>query len=96
MGLLRDVTVTDEGDVLVELRVTSPSCLMIAHMANEATRLISPLPGVRTVRVQADAGLDWDETLIQPDAAERRRDALARLISSTGSNAVAVHIGRQP
>lgn len=94
MGLVRDVTITDDGDVLVELRVTSPSCLMVAHMANEATRLISQLPGVRRVQVRADAGLDWDETMIQAGAARRRRDALARLASSAGSSGAAADIER--
>lgn len=72
MGLVREVTVSADGDVHVDLRLTSPFCHMIGFMQSEAQRLVGELPGVRHVTVQGDVGLDWDPDMISPQAQARR------------------------
>jgi metal-sulfur cluster biosynthetic enzyme len=79
MGLIAGVEISPEGDVDVRLRLTTPSCQMVIYMAKETIRLVSDLPGVREVRVHPDAGVDWDPSLIAPQAAERRRYRLRLL-----------------
>lgn len=76
MGLVGGVTVSDDGDVAIDLRLTSPFCHMIAYMQEEAHRLVGELPGVRSVTVTGDRGLDWSPSLIAPEAQERRRRRL--------------------
>src|SRR5581483_8647633 len=63
MGLIRELRITDDGDVAVSLRLSSPSCYMVSYMASHAKQYISELPGVRHIEVDADAGLDWDPSM---------------------------------
>src|ERR1700689_143971 len=53
MGLVKAVTVSADGDVRIDLRLTSPTCNMLGFMAEEATRRVRELPGVRSVEVVA-------------------------------------------
>lgn len=77
MGLVRQVRVSDDGHrVDVDLRLTSPQCMMIAHMTKATRRLVSELNGVEHVEVHADLGLDWAPSDIRPEAQERRRRSL--------------------
>ena len=76
MGLVGSVEIEDDGDVTVHLRLTSPFCHMIAFMQSEAQNEVGALPGVRSVRVTGDHGLDWSPDLISPEAQARRRRQL--------------------
>lgn len=76
MGLIRELRISDDGAVNVSLRLSSPSCYMVSYMASHAKEYISELAGVRSVEIDADAGLDWDPSMISPDATERRRKSL--------------------
>src|SRR5436309_3153336 len=62
MGLIRELRISENGDVCVSLRLSSPSCYMVSYMAAHAKQYISELSGVRHIDVDADAGLDWDPT----------------------------------
>lgn len=77
MGLVSHIDVHDDGDVVVELRLTSPSCYQIGYFSNEIEKLVKRLPGVRNVKVRADAGLDWSPEMMSEDAKRRRRETLA-------------------
>lgn len=72
MGLVGGVTISPDGDVHIDLRLTSPFCHMIPFFTAEAVRLISALPGVRAVTLQGDMGLDWSPSHIAPAAQARR------------------------
>jgi metal-sulfur cluster biosynthetic enzyme len=76
MGLVEDIDVRVDGDVHVSLRLTSPSCYQLGYFANEITRLVGELPGIRSVDVTADAGLDWTPSMMSEDAKRRRRESL--------------------
>lgn len=78
LGLVRDVTLT-AGILTVHLRLTSPSCMMVAYLAKEMTERLSDLPGVTRVRVQPDEGLDWEPSMMDPVVARRRAERLALL-----------------
>ncbi len=79
MGLIRDVEISADGDVAIAMRLTSPFCHMIGFFKSETIERISALPGVRSVTMTADQGLDWSPSDISPAAAERRGEALARM-----------------
>ena len=79
MGLIEAVSVSDDGDVRIGLRLTSPTCNMLGFMAEEANARVRGVPGVRNVEVVADQGLDWSPTLMSPAAQERRRERLRLL-----------------
>jgi metal-sulfur cluster biosynthetic enzyme len=77
MGLLDDVIIGPDGDVVVMLRLTSPTCLQIGWFATEITRRVLALDGVRSVEVRTDQGFDWTPSMMSDDARRRRRAALA-------------------
>lgn len=80
MGLVSHVEISSDGRVAVHLRLTSPFCHMIAFLQSETIEQVGSLPGVTSVTVRADQGLDWSPELIAPAARERRRlrlDAVA-------------------
>jgi metal-sulfur cluster biosynthetic enzyme len=74
MGLVRSVDVSVDGDVRIDLRLTSPFCHMIGFMKKSAIEKCSRIDGVHQVDVEGDAGLDWHPSMISADA-ERRRQA---------------------
>ncbi|HET6509064.1 MAG TPA: iron-sulfur cluster assembly protein [Baekduia sp.] len=85
MGLIKDVRISEGADrVDVDLRLSSPQCLMVAYMTKEARRLILELPGVEQVEVHSDAGLDWSPDDIHPRARARRRRLLAARAAEAG------------
>jgi metal-sulfur cluster biosynthetic enzyme len=84
MGLIRDLRISAAGDVSVFLRLSSPSCYMVAFMATHAKQYIGELPGVRDVHVEADAGLDWDPSMISPEANRRREQSLKLYMARPG------------
>ena len=72
MGIVKTVRVSAEGEVDIELRLTSPVCEMVGYMMKESRTRIAVLPGVTSVNVRHDAGLDWTPDLISPEARARR------------------------
>lgn len=100
MGLVREIRQSDDGArVDIDLRLTSPQCLMIAYMTKEARRLVTALPGVEQVEVHADAGLDWAPSMISDEAQARRRLQLTVLAerSAGGTNGgCSSHAGSGP
>jgi metal-sulfur cluster biosynthetic enzyme len=78
LGLVRDVTLVD-GALLVHLRLTSPSCMMVAYIAREVVERLADLPGVSRVEVVPDEGLDWDPSHMDAGVAHRRQERLVLL-----------------
>lgn len=73
MGLLKRIEV-DGGSVHVELRITSPSCMMVGYFIEQANERVGDLPGVEEVTLSTDAGLSWRDEMMSEDAKERRRE----------------------
>lgn len=77
MGLIRDVIIDANGDVTIDLRLTSPFCHMIGFFQQEATRRVRELCGAQRVTLRADNGLDWSPGFLSPAAQARRAAHLA-------------------
>ena len=73
MGLLKAIHV-DGGSVHIELRITSPSCMMVGYFIEQAERHVGSLPGVEEVTLETDAGLSWRDEMMSEAALERRRE----------------------
>ncbi len=73
MGLLKSIEV-DGGTVRIELRITSPSCMMVGYFIEQAEERVGSLPGVEEVTLETDAGLSWREEMMSEAAMERRRE----------------------
>jgi metal-sulfur cluster biosynthetic enzyme len=76
MGLVEAVQVDADGNVVIHLRLTSPTCVMISYFELQARELVGQIAGVRTVEVLADQGLDWTPEMMSEDAKRRRRASL--------------------
>jgi metal-sulfur cluster biosynthetic enzyme len=76
MGLIAAVQVDPDGNVVIHLRLTSPTCMMISYFTLQAQELVGQIAGVRTVEVLADQGLDWAPEMMSEDSKRRRRASL--------------------
>lgn len=73
MGLLKSIDVAD-GRVHIDLRITSPSCMMVGYFIEQAQERVGSLDGVEEVTLSTDAGMDWREEMMADDALERRAE----------------------
>ncbi len=82
MGLVDEVIISEGGQVVVKLRLTSPFCHMIGFFKQEASRRIEALEGVQSVELVADQGLDWSPARISAGALAKRDGHLRRMDAS--------------
>ena len=78
MGLV-DSVLLDDGELTIEMCLTSPQCLMLEHFAVEARRVTADLPGVRKVTVRGDQGMTWTPDRLTAEAKDRRSRHLLAL-----------------
>ena len=79
MGLVTAVDVGDTGRVKVDIRLTSPGCMMgILYFDHEIKRRVGALPGVAAVEVGRTHDLNWSEDDISAGGRERLRAVRAR------------------
>jgi metal-sulfur cluster biosynthetic enzyme len=78
MGLVRGWKMDDEGNLVVTMCVTSPSCTMGAHMVRAAEAELAKIAGVKKACVEIDPAVFWTPVAMT-DAGrthlERRRQA---------------------
>ncbi len=72
MGLVDTIDVSLTGGVAISLRLTSPFCHMIGYFKTEIERRVMALPGITSVLLSADNGLDWSPDRISAAAQTRR------------------------
>lgn len=75
MGLVKDIDVSD-GIVTVDIRLTTPACHMVPYFIKEIQEHVEPLPGVDSVKVETDRGLEWTEDMMSSEAREKRQEVL--------------------
>ena len=76
MGLVEAVEVDLDGNVVIRLRLTSPTCHMVSYFKVEAEERARQVLGVRSVRAVSDTGLDWSPEMMSAAAKQRRRESL--------------------
>ncbi|MES2492464.1 MAG: iron-sulfur cluster assembly protein [Pseudomonadota bacterium] len=83
MGLVKRLVLKPEGTAIVELRLTAPFCHMIAYFHEEITKRLTSLPGICTVEISTDEGLDWNTSYMSPaaQAARARKFAAAAALA---------------
>lgn len=59
MGLVRGWSIDADGNVVVQMALTSPSCTMGPHMMRGAEELLAAIPGVKSARVDVDPAVFW-------------------------------------
>jgi metal-sulfur cluster biosynthetic enzyme len=76
MGLVGDIDLDDRGHVVIDLRLTSPTCHMVGYFHVTTKQRVLQVRGVRSVEVRSDSGLDWTPDMMSADAKYRRMLAL--------------------
>ncbi len=62
LGLIKDITISDDGKVAVNMVLTSRVCPMVSHLTEQIHRRVEGLPGVRQVEVKVlDEPWNWDQ-----------------------------------
>ena len=59
MGLVRDWSVDEGGNLVVRMCVTSPSCTMAPHMIGGVEKLLSQIHEISSIRVDVDPLVFW-------------------------------------
>jgi metal-sulfur cluster biosynthetic enzyme len=82
MGLVKDWSVDEQGNLLVRMCVTSASCTMGPHMVRAAEELLSKIPGLTSAKVEVDPTVFWTPQQItgegQSILEERRSSSFER------------------
>jgi metal-sulfur cluster biosynthetic enzyme len=75
MGLVTGVRVGDDGHVAVDIRLTSPGCMMgILYFDSEIKRRLGAMAGVTSVEVGRTHDLSWSEDDISAHGQELLRE----------------------
>jgi metal-sulfur cluster biosynthetic enzyme len=79
LGLIDMIKISPEGEVAIRLSLTSPFCHMIGFFKTEVQRRVMALPGIASVSLSADNGLDWSPDRISAPAQARRTVQLKKM-----------------
>ncbi|GBD05566.1 hypothetical protein HRbin20_01153 [bacterium HR20] len=64
LGLVYEVSTSDEGDVSIVMTVTAPNCPVADSLPKEVERVVREVEGVRSVNVQLTFDPPWDMSMI--------------------------------
>jgi metal-sulfur cluster biosynthetic enzyme len=59
MGMVREVTLSEDGVAHVELRLTSPVCWQAANIIAQVEQVVARVPGVGKVICTVDPASEW-------------------------------------
>lgn len=85
MGLIKEIRISAEGEVEIDLRLTAPFCHMINFFQEETGKMAGRIAGVTEVRLNPDQGLDWSPDFMAPEAKARRAAVFEKANASLGA-----------
>ena len=68
LGLIYEVDVDDERNVVVDMTLTAPGCPVAGEMPIWVENAIAPLPGVQSVKVNLTFDPPWDMSRMSDEA----------------------------
>ncbi|MCT4666067.1 MAG: SUF system Fe-S cluster assembly protein [Flavobacteriales bacterium] len=68
LGLIYDVKVSDEGDIEIEMTLTSPNCPVAETLPVEVQDKVKELPEVENCRVEIVFDPPWDKSMMSEEA----------------------------
>ena len=86
MGLIAGVDIDAKGAVTIDLRLTSPSCLMIGFLTTQIEQALRAVEGVSAVQVRHDAGERWDPEMMSEPVRRRREERFRQLAEKHGAS----------
>ncbi len=68
LGLIYDVQVSEEGDVLIEMTLTSPNCPVAESLPVEVEETVMTLEKVNNAKVEIVFDPPWDKDMMSEEA----------------------------
>ena len=68
LGLIYDIDVTEDGDAVVTMTLTTPHCPVAESMPNEVELRVLSVPGVRDAEVKLVWDPPWDPSKMSDEA----------------------------
>ena len=68
LGLIYDVQVSEEGDVEIEMTLTSPNCPVAESLPVEVEEKVKMIDEVRNVKVNITFDPPWDKDMMSEEA----------------------------
>ena len=68
LGLIYDIQVSDEGDVEIEMTLTSPNCPVAETLPVEVEEKVKIIEQVRNVKVNITFDPPWDKDMMSEEA----------------------------
>lgn len=68
IGLIYAIEIADDGDVKVEMTLTTPSCPSAQELPEQARQAVQAVAGVRESRVEVVWDPPWDPSRMSEDA----------------------------
>jgi FeS assembly SUF system protein len=68
LGLIYAVEIADDGDVKVEMTLTTPSCPSAQELPGQVEEAVRAVPGVKDVQVEVVWDPPWDPSRMSEDA----------------------------
>jgi metal-sulfur cluster biosynthetic enzyme len=80
MGLVKSIEVdAAAGRAVVDLRLTSPTCVMVGYFVTEIQKLVTEtIPEIHDVEVLFDRGFDWTPDMMSEEVRRARAARFAR------------------
>jgi metal-sulfur cluster biosynthetic enzyme len=79
MGLVKSVDIDEQrGRAVVDLRLTSPTCVMVGYFVTEIRKLVEEaVPEIHDVEVRFDRGFDWTPQMMSEEVRRARASRFA-------------------
>ena len=68
LGLIYDITVSEDGDVHILMTMTTPNCPMIESIPEEIKEKVSALTGVKDVDIEITFEPAWGKEMMSEEA----------------------------
>jgi FeS assembly SUF system protein len=68
LGLIYDVTISDDGDAMVTMTLTTPHCPVAESMPGEVEMRVLSVPGIRDAEVKLVWDPPWDPSKMSDEA----------------------------
>ena len=68
LGLIYDVTITEDGDAVVTMTLTTPHCPVAESMPGEVELRVLSVPGIRDAEVKLVWDPPWDPSKMSDEA----------------------------
>lgn len=68
LGLIYELDVNDEGEVMIKMTLTAPNCPMADQLVEDVHEAVADTPGVTNVSIELVFEPEWDKSRMSEEA----------------------------